>query len=222
MAEAVLVRGLGQRADVYFGKPAHSAGSACWRGGGKRHAAGSTTRGRDAQAPGDTGDEHRGQGSEGAHLPDDDVDGCARLHGGGARDLVGGRARAPVGGRVCEAAMRGSATARCQIPPVAARGFVTAAAARAPTGRASVTSEKSINKKIINRHRNYDEVCIDSVPSITDLLNHSCMPTTPSSNKKRHLEMEVGMTLTENEKRAFFINTDSSGVKATEEATNTE
>jgi len=75
MAEAVLVRGLGQRADVYFGKTAHSAGSACWRGGGKRHAAGSTTRGRDAQAPGDTGDEHRGQGSEGAHLPDDDVDG---------------------------------------------------------------------------------------------------------------------------------------------------
>ena len=48
----------------------------------------------------------------------------------------------------------------------------------------SVTSEKSINKKIINRHRNYDEVCIDSVPSITDLLNHSYMPLTPSSNKK--------------------------------------
>ncbi|CAD6338919.1 unnamed protein product [Miscanthus lutarioriparius] len=75
MAEAVLVRGLGQRADVYFGKPAHSAGSACWRGGGKRRAAGSTNRGRDAQAPGDAGDEHRGQGSEGARLPDDDVDG---------------------------------------------------------------------------------------------------------------------------------------------------
>ena len=117
MAEAVLVRGLGQRADVYFGKTAHSAGSACWRGGGKRRAAGSTNRGRDAQAPGDAGDEHRGQGSEGARLPDDDVDGRrateqarrwpretpwrrwrrtrggrARLHGGGARDLVGGRA----------------------------------------------------------------------------------------------------------------------------------
>ena len=147
MAEAVLVRGLGQRADVYFGKPAHSAGSACWRGGGKRHAAGSTTRGRDAQAPGDTGDEHRGQGSEGAHLPDDDVDGCARLHGGGARDLVGGRARAPVGGRVCEAAMRGSATARRQIPPVAARGFVTA------TGRASSVTAATAEAVLHRRHR---------------------------------------------------------------------
>ena len=73
-AEAVvLVRGLGQRADVYFGKPApYSAGSAAWRGGGTKHRAGSTTRGCEAQAPGDAGDEHRGQGSEGARLPDDD------------------------------------------------------------------------------------------------------------------------------------------------------
>lgn len=73
-AEAVLVRGLGQRADVYCGKPAHSACSgSSWRGGGrKRRAARTMTRGRDdAQAPGDAGDQHRGQGGEGARLPDD-------------------------------------------------------------------------------------------------------------------------------------------------------
>jgi hypothetical protein len=64
-AQAVLVRGLGQRADVYFGKPAHPrpAGSG-WRGGGKRRA-------RTTHGSGDGRDEHRRQGSEGARLPDD-------------------------------------------------------------------------------------------------------------------------------------------------------
>jgi len=77
-AVLLLVRGLGQRADVYFGKPAAHDSAGSRGGGGKRRAGASgsrtTRRGRDdaGQAPGGAGDEHGGQGDEGARLPDDD------------------------------------------------------------------------------------------------------------------------------------------------------